>query len=147
MRNLARNLVVLASLALVVPACATHEQAGAATGATIGAVTGHALTDSPIGALIGAIIGASVGADIGRQLDEADRLRTAYALEYYRTGDTHRWANPDTGHRYSCTPTRTYDGDRGPCREFTLLTIIEGERAEIQGTACRDRDGTWRTLR
>ena len=115
-------------------------------GAGVGAAAGHALTDSPIGALIGAFIGAAIGADIGRQLDEADRRRTAYALEYYQTGDTYRWTNPDTRREYGCTPTRTYDGARGPCRDFVLLTSTNGEPVEIRGRACRAPDGTWRTV-
>lgn len=134
-------------LAALLPGCATHEQAGAATGAGVGAAAGNVLTrGSFVGTLIGAVIGSAIGADIGRQLDEADRREAAYALEYNETGEEYAWVNPDTHRRYRVTPTRTYDGPEGPCREYVLLTSIDGEPAEIQGTACRAPDGTWRTV-
>jgi surface antigen len=134
-------------VALALTACATHEQAGAATGAGVGAVAGNALTrGSLLGTLIGAAVGAAVGADVGRQLDEQDRQEAAYALESAPTGESHAWVNPDSGQRYTVRPMRTYEGPEGPCRDFVLLTTIDGEPAEIDGTACRAPDGTWRTV-
>jgi surface antigen len=135
------------AIALATSSCATHEQAGAATGAGVGAVAGNVVTQgSLVGTLIGAAVGAAVGADIGRQMDEEDREQAAYALEYSETGEAHEWTNPDTGREYAWTPTRTYDGPEGPCRDFVMLTSIDGEPAEIRGTACRAPDGTWRTI-
>jgi len=144
MRRLS-TLVLAVSVAFGA-ACATHEQAGAVAGAGVGAAAGNALTrGSFVGTLFGAVIGAAIGADIGRQLDEADRRETAYALEHYRTGEAYVWVNPDTGYRYSCTPVASFEGPDGPCRDFVLLTTMEGEPAEIRGTACRGPDGAWRT--
>lgn len=146
-RGLSLLLVVPAFALACTAACATHEQSGAVTGAGVGAVAGNVLTrGSLIGTLIGGALGAAVGSDIGRQLDEEDRREAAYALENSPTGDEHEWVNPDTGQAYSVAPTRTFEGPEGPCREFTLLTNIEGEPAEVHGTACRGPDGTWRTL-
>lgn len=143
-----KYLIPFALVALALsPACYTHEQAGATTGAIAGAAIGHDLTGgSAVGTLIGAAIGASIGADIGRQMDEADRRRAVYALEHYPTGDTYYWVNPDTGYEYGCTPVRTYRGARGPCRDYVLYTEIDGEPAEIEGTACRHPDGSWRAV-
>jgi surface antigen len=141
------SLLVLASAVALATACATHEQAGAVAGAGVGAAAGNALTrGSFVGTLFGAVIGAAIGADIGRQLDEADRREAAYALEHYGTGEAYVWVNPDTGYRYSCTPVATFDGPDGPCRDFVLLTTVDGEPTEISGTACRAPDGTWRTI-
>ena len=134
-------------IALAASSCATHEQAGAATGAGVGAAAGNVLTQgSLVGTLFGAVVGAAIGADIGRQMDAEDREQAAYALEHSETGETHEWVNPDTGREYEWTPTRTYEGAEGPCRDFVMLTSIDGEPAEIRGTACRAPDGTWRTI-
>lgn len=139
--------IVLALALLATSGCYTREQQGAATGAVIGGTVGHAVTrGSAVGTLLGALVGAAIGADIGRQLDEADRREAAYALEYVPTGVTHDWVNPDTGREYACRPVRTYEGSAGvPCRDFVILTSIDGQPAEIHGTACRDPDGTWRS--
>ena len=32
-----------------------------------------------------------------------------------------------------------------PCRDFTTVTEIDGSRQQVQGTACRQPDGTWKT--
>lgn len=32
------------------------------------------------------------------------------------------------------------------CRNFTNTVTIEGEKRELKGTACKQPDGTWRTL-
>jgi surface antigen len=143
-----RFLVTLfAATLLSTTACATHEQSGATTGAVVGGAVGHSVTrGSFVGTLIGAFVGAAIGADIGRQWDEADRREAAWALEYQRTGEAHRWANPDTGYEYSCTPTRTFDEGGRACRDFVVLTYIDGEPTEVHSTACRDADGTWRAV-
>ncbi len=141
------SVLLAATVFFVAPACATHEQSGALAGAGVGAAAGSAMTrGSFVGTLLGAIVGAAIGSDIGRQLDEADRREAAYALEHYSTGAAYAWVNPDTGHRYSCTPTRTFSGPDGPCRDFVLLTTIDGEPVEIRDAACRGPDGIWRTV-
>lgn len=138
---------ILAVACAFAPSCATQEQAGGVAGAGVGAAAGNAITDgSFVGTLLGAVVGAAIGSDIGRQLDDADRREAAYALEEGPTGEPHAWINPDSGRRYSVEPTRTYRGPEGPCRDFVMLTSVDGEPAEIRGTACRAPDGTWRTL-
>lgn len=144
-----RALALALSLLFAATACYTHEEAGAASGAVVGGAVGHAVTrGSVVGTLLGAVIGAAIGADIGRQLDEADRREAAYALEYVPTGVTHGWVNPDTGRRYACRPVRTFDGaDRRPCRDFVMYVDIDDRPTEVRGTACRDPDGTWHSVR
>lgn len=138
--------LTLTLIALILsPACATRQQTGAAAGAVAGGAVGNVVTrGSFVGTLLGAVVGGAVGAEIGRQLDEADRRRAAYALEYTPTGEAYGWTNPDTGYRYELEPTRTYSGPQGPCRDYVIDTRIHGEPAEIQGTACRYPDGVWR---
>ncbi len=140
------SCALLASL-LTTAACYTHEQTGALAGAGVGAATGSALTrGSAVGTVIGALIGAAVGAEIGRQMDEADRRHMSYALEYHATDQPAAWVNPDTGYEYTLTPTNTYDGDDGPCREFAMEVWIDGRQDWVYGTACRMPDGTWQMV-
>jgi surface antigen len=77
-------------------------------------------------------------------MDDADRIKTAHALENVRTGVPSRWRNPDTGHQYTVVPTRTYDRGQGPCREYTIDALVAGRAEKVYGTACRQQDGSWR---
>ena len=44
-------------------------------------------------------------------------------------------------------PTRTYQGDSGTrCRDFTATSEIDGRDEVVNGTACKQPDGAWKTL-
>lgn len=100
----------------------------------------------PIAIIAGTLIGASIGGSIGAYMDETDRLRAGQTLETVRTGVSSTWRNPDTGAEYQFTPTRTYSTDHGPCREYTMDAIIGGKRQQVYGTACRQKDGSWKVM-
>lgn len=69
------------------------------------------------------------------------------ALEYNRTHQASTWVNPDTGVSGTVVPVRTYQNAVGqPCREFQRTIIIGGREERGYGTACRQPDGTWRTI-
>ena len=38
------------------------------------------------------------------------------------------------------------ESDSGPCREYTIDAIIGGKTEQIYGTACRQSDGSWKTV-
>ncbi len=61
-----------------------------------------------------------IGQHIGQSMDDTDRMLAAQTLNDNRTGEARTWVNPDTGYRYSFTPTRTYAVRSGPCREFQI---------------------------
>jgi surface antigen len=66
-------------------------------------------------------------------------------LNEVETGQTVAWTNPDTKSQYEVTPTKTYKDESGQdCREYTTVGIIDGKRETINGTACRQADGTWK---
>jgi surface antigen len=94
----------------------------------------------------GALLGGLIGSNIGRSMDELDHYRANQALENTHTDYTSSWENPDSGSRYAVTPTRTYESDGTPCREYTTEAWIDGEEETLRGTACRQPDGTWRTI-
>ena len=148
------------SVALVGSGCDTTQQAGQKE--TLGAITGAVLggfLGSKVGGGegqlwatgAGAIIGALAGSSVGRSLDNTDRLmmeRTSQAsLEHTKTGATSTWANPDSGHSGSVTPTKTYqDTAGGYCREYEQVVTVGGQEQKAYGTACRQADGSWRVI-
>ena len=128
----------------------THREEGTVIGGVLGGVIGqeigggHGRTAATI---IGTLIGAGIGGQIGRSMDDTDRLKTAQALETGRTGEPSHWVNPDTGHRYTVVPRRATEGSTGPCREYTMDGVIGSRNEQIIGQACRQADGSWRSVR
>jgi surface antigen len=123
------------------------EQAGTLIGAVVGGIVGNQVGRGggrDVATLAGVVAGALVGGAIGRSMDDADRLKTARALETSPTGQPTHWVNPDSGHAYTVVPTRTYTAAQGPCREYTMDTVIGGRSEKVYGTACRQGDGSWR---
>ncbi len=125
------------------------EQAGVVAGSIIGGLIGSQIgggSGRGAGLVIGMVAGAVIGGQIGRSMDETDRLKTAQALETQRTGEPARWRNPDTGHEYTVVPTRTYQQQQSPCREYTVDAVIGGRPEKVYGTACRQADGSWKQM-
>ncbi|WP_018863668.1 MULTISPECIES: RT0821/Lpp0805 family surface protein [Thioalkalivibrio] len=140
---------ILAAGALALSGCAHYggqEQAGMVIGGALGGLLG-----AEVGAgrgrtaaiIAGTLAGAAIGGAVGRSMDDVDRMKTAQTLETVRTGVPAQWVNPDTGHQYAVTPTRTFDTATGPCREYTIDATIGGQREQVYGTACRQPDGSW----
>lgn len=148
-----RIRLIIASVAILsmvgCTAPATQEQGGMVVGGLLGGLLGAQVGrgDGRTAAIIlGTVIGANIGGNVGRSMDETDRLKTAHALETVRTGVPSRWVNPDTRNQYTVVPTRTYDAASGPCREYTVDAVIGGRLEKVLGTACRQADGSWRTV-
>jgi surface antigen len=147
-----KSLGVAAVLALGLSGCAVQgpqEQGGMVIGSIVGGVLGAQVgsgSGRTAATILGTVIGASVGGNIGRHMDDSDRLKTAYALENVRTSVPSRWVNPDTRTQYTVTPTRTYTANSGPCREYTVQALIGGQPETVYGTACRQPDGSWKTV-
>lgn len=152
MKQLYRLVLSVCAAAALLMGCQsppTQRDTGMVIGGILGGVLGHEVgggSGRTAATIIGTLIGASIGGAIGRSMDEQDRLKTAHTLESVRTGVSSQWTNPDTGQRYAVTPTRTYDGTTGPCREYTVDAVIGGKAEKVNGTACRQADGSWRAL-
>ena len=150
MRNIGKGAIALAAL-VALAACEnppTKQQTGAVTGAVVGGVVGSTIgggTGRTVAIVAGTVAGALFGSHIGKRMDEADRLKAAQALESAPSGQPSTWKNPDTGNTYTMTPTRTYETGTGPCRDFTVNAQIDGKPEKVQGSACRQTDGTWKT--
>lgn len=147
-RLAAPSALVIAALA----GCAqppTQEQQGMVIGGLLGGVIGAQMgsgSGQSAATIIGTLAGVAIGGAIGRSMQDSDRHKTAQALETVRTGVPTQWVNPDTRHRYRVVPTRTYDSPQGPCREYTVDALVGGRNEQVVGRACRQADGSWRTV-
>ena len=152
------RFAVILILVSLVSACVQGQGNKQTVGTLLGAGTG-ALLGSQFGSgkgqlamvAIGALGGAFLGSEIGKSLDRADRQMAAraqnVALETGRSGTSTTWVNPDSGHSGRVTPRPSYQVASGEtCREYEHVVTIDGRRETMKGTACRQRDGTWRTI-
>lgn len=148
--------VVLLGAALLA-GCAEGNQKqgiGAVLGGVGGAVAGAQFGQGKgrlLGVALGTLAGAYIGSEIGKSMDDVDRMKarqtTQQSLEYGKAGTTSAWSNPDTGHKGTVTPTKTYETAQGQaCREYKTTVTIDGKTEEAIGTACREADGTWRVI-
>ncbi len=153
MKNLKKVFVFGAlSLSLTLTGCQTtagqNEQGGVIVGGILGGILGNQVGKGDgrtAAVIVGTLLGATIGGSIGRSMDDTDRLKVAHSLETVRTGVPTSWQNPDSGARYSVTPTRTYESNAGPCREYVVDAVVDGRNDQVVGTACRDAEGRWVT--
>jgi surface antigen len=147
--------ILLAAASLGLAACVGPQgpgpkaQIGAAAGAASGGLIAAAAGGRAEGIIAGVLLGGLLGGAAGNLLDNQDRYYAARAaqrgLEYAPSGSRTGWINPDSGHRGSVTPRRTWQTAQGDsCREFSSEVDIDGWVEEARGIACRQPDGTWR---
>jgi len=131
-----------------------HNQTGSTlTGAALGGLLGSQFGrgDGRLAmTALGTLAGAAIGSSVGKRMDEVDRMRMreaeqrAYAAPL---NETIIWNNPNTGHRGSVRAVRDGRRDSGEyCREFQSEIIVGGEREQGFGTACQQRDGSWKIV-
>ena len=147
-----KNLSFISALALSVGllgGCANWSSGD--TGTVIGGIAGGAAgsqigsgSGTTIATVVGTLAGAALGRRIGDNFGQRDRQQFGSALETNQTGSTSSWTNPDTNDNYSVTPTNTYNNGSQPCREFTMNANVEGKPEKVNGTACRQSDGSWK---
>jgi surface antigen len=124
-----------------------NEGSGMIIGGILGGVLGHQVGGGhgqTAATIIGSLIGTTIGGNVGRSMDQSDRLKVSQSLENVRTGVETSWRNPDTGYQYRVVPTRTYQENENPCREYQVDASIGGKVEQIYGTACRQADGSWK---
>lgn len=146
------NIAICLSL-LSLCGCATnpsHEQTGMVIGGILGGALGSQIGSgqgSTVATVMGTLIGATIGGNIGHSMDERDRVKVSHALETVQSGVATRWRNPDSGNQYAMVSNNTYYNADKPCREYTIDGVIGGKREKIHGTACRNVDGSWQSVR
>jgi surface antigen len=131
-----------------------RENAGTVVGAVGGAVIGSQIggnTGSRVAAgVAGAAIGGLIGNRIGAAMDDEDRQR-AYAaqveaLESSPGAAAVNWRNPDSGRYGSIVPGPVRQQGGMQCRPYTHTVYIDGQPQVARGTACRNPDGTWKSV-
>lgn len=156
MTQIARGIAVVA-LTLSVAGCGPDGPTRADTGLAVGAIAGGLIGNSvgkgtgrALATVAGAFVGGIVGHEVGRSLDEQDRrlAREAEydALERGHSGVARTWRNPDNGRYGEVVPSRPYKRGGGDCRDYAHTVYIDGRPQVMRGTACRERDGTWRSV-
>ena len=146
------KLLTAICAALLAAACTTvpsKQDQGMLIGAIAGGILGHQVgggSGQVLATMFGTVAGAMIGGSVGRSMDETDQMKAALAFENVQTGVPSSWINPDTGYEYVVTPTNTFSGASGPCREYTMEAIIGGRTEQVYGTACRQPDGSWQVV-
>ncbi len=129
-----------------------NEVLGSVIGAIGGGVIGHQVgrgSGQALATFAGVLLGSVVGGQIGRDLDEAERLKlastTQYALENQRSGTRTVWDNPDRRVCGVVVPRPAFKNELDQyCREFQQTIVIDGNKQNAYGTACRQPDGQWK---
>lgn len=149
------SLLTVAIASALAAACGPGDKAttGTVVGAVAGGVVGNQLARGPgrvAATAAGAVVGGIIGHEIGRRMDEADRraaMAAEYrALEYGQSGSETPWRNPETGHYGTVVPGKPYVANNLNCREYTHTIYIDGRPETVRGRACRQPDGTWRSV-
>lgn len=149
--------IPIIAVAFVLSACGPGGPNKADTGLAVGAVAGGILgnqvgkgTGRVLATVAGAMVGGIVGHELGRSLDEQDRRLAQEAefeaLESGRSGVARSWRNPDNGRYGEVVPSRPYKRGVQDCRDYTHTVYIDGRPEVLRGTACRNGDGTWRSV-
>ena len=117
---------------------------GGAVGAVVGSKVGKG-DERVVTTVGGAVIGAVVGGAVGKSMDDADQACAAQAMEYASFKQSVRWQNA-RGTNFTMTPVGLVPAaGRGvECRHYSMLSESGGMKEAAQGTACRQRDGSWR---
>lgn len=151
-----RRLVVAMAvgIAVLLGGCAdlnfSKEDQGMVIGGVLGGLGGSMLgggRGSIIGAIAGTFAGGYLGRTVGRYMDNQDKMLHARAVE--RTVIQSRdsaWENPRTGHHGRVHAGPRYETSAGPCSKYEAYITIDGRETPAHGTACQERDGSWRIM-
>ena len=131
----------------------TKADTGTVVGAVAGGIIGNQVgkgTGRVLATAAGAFVGGVVGHSIGRSMDDQDRMLAQQAeyeaLERGQSGVSRPWRNPESGHYGEVVPSRAYRRAGNDCRDYTHTVYIDGRPQTMRGTACRNPDGTWRSV-
>jgi len=132
------------------PSGITNSDIGTVIGGVIGGILGSKIgkgKGKTLATIAGVIVGGSIGGKIGADMDEADKYCAGQAFVHAEDTQPVAWTNPDTQQQYSVTPQRSYTKDSGRyCRDYTSSVIVNGQREQATGTACRDNSGNWQII-
>ncbi|OGZ13103.1 MAG: hypothetical protein A2942_01455 [Candidatus Lloydbacteria bacterium RIFCSPLOWO2_01_FULL_50_20] len=143
-------VVVAGIIAIALGGCAgiPKEDQGMVIGGVLGGLGGSMLgsgNGSILGTIGGTFAGGYLGRMVGRSMDEQDKMLHEGAVEKSLSrGSNESWENPRTGHKGRVEAGRVSRTRSGYCREYTEYVTIDGREVPAHGTACQERDGSWR---
>lgn len=151
-RHVPKVIVALVAASLL-GAC-ENAKVGQTTGAILGGVGGGLLgsqfgggTGKLVMTALGAALGAYAGSELGKKLDTADKeevIKAEGKAHDAPVGQTVAWSNPESGHSGTVTPvTEATDAKGRVCREYKSTILVDGKEEAVNGTACKQPDGTW----
>jgi surface antigen len=73
-------------------------------------------------------------------MDSTDKQKSVEAI---KANQTQTWTNPGSGNKYTFTPTRTFTGDMGTCRDYRIDATVGGNSESVKGTACTGPRSFW----
>ncbi|KIL97033.1 17 kDa antigen [Paramagnetospirillum magnetotacticum MS-1] len=115
---------------------------GGLLGSQFGGGIGRVLMTS-----LGAALGAYAGSELGKKLDKADKEEVLKAEEKAQdgpVGETVAWNNPQTGNSGTVTPVAEGKDAQGrTCRDYHSTILVDGKEEAVNGTACKQPDGSW----
>jgi surface antigen len=143
-------IVLFCSFALAGCQNMSKQDAGTMTGAVAGGLIGSTVGQGGgriLAIAAGSVAGAMIGNAVGKSMDDTDRMKMNQALEGNNVGQPAYWSNNRSGARYQVTPVKnvTVDGNEY-CREYQSVATINGQKQKMYGTACRQPDGSWKTV-
>ena len=148
------KIIAAGACALSLAACETmsdREVTGAVLGGALGGLVGSQFGEDEgkvamtgLGVALGAYLGTRVGRSMDRAALDAHDRAAQEALWGYPQDRPYAWSHQ--GYRGEVTPTsRAYRDEFGrSCRRFTdVVTFDDGQRRQVTGTACVNRQGQW----
>ncbi len=134
--------------------CSTNTQGqntglGVAGGALLGGGIGAAVATGGTSIAVGAIAGGIIGGVIGYNMQSSDKAQMNQTMNNTPTHHHKHWKNKKTQTSYNLTPTSNkmaYQNYQN-CRTYDLTSMHQGKKQEVQGTACRQPDGSWTSIK
>ena len=150
------------------PGLAPGAAIGGFTGTAAGGTAAWGAGGMILGALFGSYLGQRVSEEEGSKSQVGGPIRVGlieicfqnacvaeedsyrYSESTYESflnepvGSQTSWRNPATGSHGTTTITReSTRADGSQCKAFTQQVVLNAEKRDVDGTACRADDGTW----
>lgn len=97
--------------------------------------------------LVSTRTGREAALAIEQAMDASDIAKLGNVLYIVSSVAPQSWRNPSSGREFTVTPMRSFAGDQGACREFSLDVNANGRIDRMAGAACQGSDQRWKVLR
>src|SRR5688572_8457806 len=150
-KALTQIAIMITAVSLV--SCSTNTQnqntgIGAVTGGVVGGLVGSTIgggVGKAVAVGAGIVVGALIGGAVGSSMDSSDK---AHVYTSISSGEPAKWKNAKSHTVYTVHPSKHYITVNGNpyCRNYTTLATVDGKTQKVHGIACRQADGSWKTV-